>query len=91
MFVAPLPISRLERLHHRMSGRFEVLIGMLTGGGIATANMSAGEAFSQLHPAQSFLDAGLANLAAGRHLWIRLLHVLALRHKNLLIENIVIG
>jgi hypothetical protein len=50
-----------------MSGPLEVLVGVLAGGGITTANMSAGEAFSQLHPAQSFLDAGLANFSAGLH------------------------
>jgi hypothetical protein len=74
-----------------MPGGLKVFVGVLAGGGIATANMPAGNTFAELHPAQSFLNAGLANLAAGLHCRIGLLHVLALRHKNLLIENIAIG
>jgi len=41
VFVTPFPTAGLKRLHHRMSGLFEVLVGMLAGRGIAAAYVSA--------------------------------------------------
>src|ERR1035438_3342878 len=38
VYIAPLPIARLERLHHGMSRLLEVLVGVLTGRGIAAAD-----------------------------------------------------
>src|SRR5271165_1060517 len=34
--IAPLPIAGLERLHHCVSGLFEVLVGVVTGRRVAT-------------------------------------------------------
>src|SRR5664279_5815859 len=81
VYVAPLPIAGLERLHHGMSCLFEVFVGVLTGGGIAAADVSAGQTLAELDPSQSGIDTGLAALAAGLHGWIGLFQVLALRHE----------
>jgi hypothetical protein len=81
VYVAPLPIAGLERLHYGMAGFFEVFVGVLTSGGIATANVSAGQTLAELHPPQSGIDTRLATLAARRDIWIGLLHVLTLRHE----------
>jgi hypothetical protein len=81
VYIAPLPIAGLEGLHHRVGRGFQVFVGVLTGGRIATADVSTGETFAKLHPTQSFIDAGLANLAAGRHICIRFFHMLTLCHR----------
>src|SRR5664279_4061016 len=81
VYVAPLPIAGLERLHHGMSRLLKVLVGVLTGGGIAAADVPAGQTLAELHPPQSGIDTRLATLAARRDIWIGLLHVLTLRHE----------
>ena len=48
VYVAPLPLTGLEGLHHRVSSFFEVLGGMPAGRGVATADMSADETLAQL-------------------------------------------
>jgi hypothetical protein len=60
---------------------FEVLVGVLTGGGIAAADVSAGQTLAELDPPQSGIDTRLAPLAARRDIWIGLLDVLTLRHE----------
>jgi hypothetical protein len=82
--VAPFPIAGLERLHHGMSRLLEVLVGVLTRRGIATADVSAAQTFAQLHPPLAGLETFLAALAAGRDLGIGLLYMLTLRHEALL-------
>jgi hypothetical protein len=57
----------------------EVLVGVLTGGGIATADMSAAQAFAQLHPTLTSFETFFAALAARRDIWIGLLYMLTLR------------
>src|ERR1035441_5155667 len=64
-----------------MSRLLKVLVGVLTGGGIATADVSAGQTLAELHPPQSGIDTRLATLAARLDIWIGLLHVLTLRHE----------
>ena len=49
-----------------MSGLFEVLVGVLTGRGIAAADVAAAQTFAQLHPTLTRLETFLAALAAGR-------------------------
>src|SRR5664279_4568517 len=81
VYVAPLPIAGLERLHHGMSCLFEVFVGVLTGGGIAAADVSAGQTLAELDPSLPGLDTFFAALAARLDIWIGLLHVLTLRHE----------
>jgi hypothetical protein len=81
VYVAPLPIAGLERLHYGMAGFFEVFVGVLTSGGIATANVSAGQTLAELHPALPGLETFFAALAARLDIWIGLFHVLTLRHE----------
>src|ERR1039457_6331019 len=77
--VAPLPIAGPEGLHHGMCRLLKVLIGVLPGRGIATADVSAAQTFAQLHPTLARLETFLAALAAGRDIGIGLLYVLTLR------------
>jgi hypothetical protein len=41
MDIAPLPGTALEGLHDRMTAVLEVLVGVLTGRGVAAADISA--------------------------------------------------
>jgi hypothetical protein len=59
----------------------EVLVSVLTGGGIATADMSTAQTFPQLHPTLTSFETFFAALAAGRDIWIGLLYMLTLRHE----------
>jgi len=59
----------------------EVLVGVLTGRGIATADVSAVQTFTQLHPTLTSFETFFAALAAGRDIWIGLLYMLTLRHE----------
>src|ERR1019366_1818182 len=79
--VTPFPIARLERLHHRMSGLLKVFVGVLTGRGIAAADVSAVQTFAQLHPTLTSFETFFTTLAAGRDICIGLLYVLTLRHE----------
>src|ERR1035437_9894754 len=81
IYIAPLPIARLEGLHHGMSRLLEVLVGVLTGRRIAAADVSAAQTFAQLHPTLARLETFLAALSAGRDIGIGLLYVLTLRHE----------
>ena len=56
IYIAPLPIARLEGLHHGMSRLLEVLVGVLTGRRIAAADVSAAQTFAQLHPTLTRLE-----------------------------------
>src|ERR1035438_1929127 len=61
----------------------EVLVGVLTGRRIAAADVSAAQAFAQLHPTLTSLETFFAALAAGRDIGIGLLYVLTLhRHES---------
>src|ERR1022692_75858 len=81
--VTPFPIAGLERLHHRMCRLLEVLVGVLTGRRIAAADVSAAQAFAQLHPTLTRLETFFTALAAGRDIGIGLLYVLTLhRHES---------
>jgi hypothetical protein len=70
-----------------MSGFLEVLVGVTAGRGVATANVTADKALTQLYPAQSSVGASLADVAAGLYFGIRLRYVLAFRHKTSLLEQ----
>jgi hypothetical protein len=59
----------------------KVLVGVLTGRRIAAADVSAAQAFAQLHPTLTSFETFLATLAAGRDICIGLLYVLTLRHE----------
>jgi hypothetical protein len=46
VFVAPFPATGLEGLHHGMARFLEVLVGVLTGRGVAAADVSANQALA---------------------------------------------
>ena len=48
-----------------MSGLAEVLAGVLTGRGIAAANVSADQTLAQLHPALASLETLLTTVMTG--------------------------
>jgi hypothetical protein len=61
----------------------KVLVGVLTGRRIATADVSAAQAFAQLHPTLTRLETFFTALAARRDTGIGLLYVLTLhRHES---------
>ena len=80
MHVTPLPIAGLQRLHDGMSGFCEMFVSVTAGRGIATADVTADQTLTQLHPAQPRVGASLADVAAGSRLRIRLFQVLTFRH-----------
>jgi hypothetical protein len=82
MDIAPLPGATLEGLHNRMATLLEVLIGMLTGGRIAAADIPAAQTLAQLHPALASFDALLATLGFRRDGEISLGYVFTLRHES---------
>ncbi len=58
----------------------EVLIGMLARRGIATTDVAADQAFAELYPSLTRLNAFRAALVAGRYIEVRLLNMFAARH-----------
>src|SRR5918995_460746 len=66
--VAPDPILvRLEGLDERVLSGVEMLAGVSVPGAVATANMAADEAFPEVHPRVTHLEALLAPFGAGFH------------------------
>jgi hypothetical protein len=82
VYVAPLPGARLERLHHWMSSLAEVLIGVLTGRGIAATNVPAHKTFAQLHPTLAGLETFLTALMTGLDISIGQLYMLTTCHST---------
>lgn len=82
VFIAPFPAAGLKSLHHRVARLFEMLIGMLSGGRIAAADVSADQTLAQLHPALPDFQAFPAAVAAGFHARISQFHVLTLCHEE---------
>jgi hypothetical protein len=61
--VAPNPaLAGFDGAHQRMTGLLEVLGGMLILRRVATSDMTAAQAQSQMHPAVADLDAVFANV-----------------------------
>jgi hypothetical protein len=65
-----------------MSGLLEVSVGVAAGRGVATADVPADQTLTQRHPAQSGVNAALADVTAGLYFGIRLFQVLTFRHKT---------
>jgi hypothetical protein len=61
------PLAALKRGHYRMSRAFEMFGGMAIGRAVATADVAAGQAETQMHPRRSTLQAFLTSRRAGRH------------------------
>jgi hypothetical protein len=59
-----------------------MFVGVLTGRGIATADVAAAQAFAEFDPTLPDFETFLAAFAAGRDIWIGLLYVLTLRHES---------
>jgi hypothetical protein len=66
-----------------MTGLLEVLVRVLSGRRIATSNVTADEAFAQLHPSLAGFQALRTSIIAGLDIRIRQFHVLATRHQTL--------
>jgi hypothetical protein len=82
MYVAPLPVARLESLHDGMAGLLKVFIGVLAGRRIAAAYMSADRAHAQLHPRLAFPQTFGTTIITGGNAGISLLNVLARGHNS---------
>lgn len=90
--VTPAPVlSRLEGLDDRMLRFVEMLPCMLLRGGIATADVTAGETQAQMHPARADSQAILAALGARRyianHFQMRVSHVLSSSRRRSIVES----
>lgn len=68
------------RLHDRVSGVFEVLVGVLSGGRIAATDVSADETFAQLYPALSGRKTFGTPVSRRFYVGICLFYVFAGRH-----------
>src|SRR5439155_6511747 len=65
--VAPPPIlPGLERPDHRVAGLVVVPGGMPLRGGVAAADVPAGQAQAKVHPARALLEALLASVRCSR-------------------------
>jgi len=84
---APSPrLARLERAHHRMLGCVEVFRRMLVLRAVATTDVSAGEAQTQMNPGVAHREAFLATIGLGLDL-TELAYVTAIRgHSRMLRE-----
>lgn len=71
--VTPSPgFPRFVRLHHRMIGLMEMGGRVLPLGRIAAADVTAGQAHTQLHPRHTFFQAFLAAIGSGRNVLYRI-------------------
>jgi hypothetical protein len=61
------PLAALERGHHRMGRVLEMFRGMSIGRAVATADMTTGQAETEMHPGRSNVQAFFTTDRASRH------------------------
>ena len=78
--VTPLPITRFERFHYRMSRILEMFGRVPAGCGIATCDVAAGKADAQFHGTLAGGSTLFAGRSAGSNLVVHLAEMIAFRH-----------